>query len=128
MSFAQGHQPRVPRSGSHPRVHSALAIRAQDFRALQYGIPIPVPPSPPHLLFALLADKPSHVEAFYGLYRLLLNLSNLNSFWEVASFPNHAACSHLFLAHISVFPLIQSSECGRNEGFLWNWGSGVFQS
>lgn len=87
-----------------------------------------LPPPPPHPSLALMADEPSHVEALYGLYRLLLYLINLSSFWEMGSFPKHAACSQLFLAHIFIFPLIQSSECGRNGDFLWNWNSGVFQS
>lgn len=127
MSFARGQQPRVPRSGSNPRLRSALAIRAQNFGAPQCSVPSPFP-LPTSSFVCPLGDKPSHVEALYGLHGLLLNLSNLNSFWEVASFPNHAACSHCFLAQISVFTLIQSSERGRNEGFLWNWDSGVFQS
>lgn len=70
------------------------------------------------------------MEAPYGLYRLLLYQMELNPFWEMSASPNHVSCSHPFLACISIFPLIESSECGRKteRGFLWNWDSGVFQS
>lgn len=64
------------------------------------------------------------MEALYGLHGLLLYLMKLNPFWEMSFSPNHAACSHPFLAHISVFPLIQSSECGQKQREVFS-GTGI---
>lgn len=48
----------------------------------------------------------------YASHVLLLNLVELDPFWEMSSSPNRDARSPPFLAHSFIFPLIQSRECG----------------
>lgn len=87
-----------------------------------------LPPRLPHLSLALITDsymkRAITCASTLCCTWVIIKLDEIESISGDGSSPNHDVCSHPFLAHISIFPLIQSSECGRKWREVF-FGTGI---